>query len=66
MSVRVPEYWVVDVDARIIERWNPEGATPMALRTTLEWQPAGARNPLTIDLGSLFEEIWSDYRAIGG
>lgn len=65
-SARVAEYWVVDLDARVLERWNPERVTPMVARSTLEWRPAGAGKPLTIDLVPFFEEIWSDYRAIGG
>jgi Uma2 family endonuclease len=66
MSARVPDYWVVDVDARVIERWNPDRATPLVERRSLDWQPANARTPLTIDLAALFEQIWSDFRSIGG
>jgi Uma2 family endonuclease len=66
MSARVPEYWVVDLDARVVERWNPERLTPVVARNTLGWRPAGASEPLTVNLPDLFEQIWSDYRAIGG
>jgi hypothetical protein len=66
MSARVPDYWVVDVDARVIERWSPDRATPLVERRVLDWRPVGARTPLTIDLPKVFEQIWSDYRSIGG
>ena len=60
----VPEYWVVDLDARVVERWSPERETPLVFRTTLEWWPAGASEALTIDLVQLFETIWSTCRRV--
>lgn len=48
---RVPEYWVVDLDARLIERWRPDDARPEILTDRIEW--AG----LAIDLAALFAEI---------
>ena len=66
MSAGVPDYWVVDVEARVIERWNPDRATPVVERRAMNWRPAGARTPLLIELTGLFEQIWSDYRSIGG
>ena len=46
----VPEYWVVDLDARAIERSTP-GDTPVEVATdSLEWHPTGAAEPLIIDL----------------
>lgn len=66
MSAGVPDYWVVDVDARVVERWNSDRATPLVERRSMDWRPAGARTPLTIELPQLFEQIWSDYRSIGG
>ena len=66
MSAGVPDYWVVDVDARVIERWSPDRATPLVERSVLAWRPADARTALAIDLAKLFEQIWSDYRSIGG
>lgn len=48
---RVPEYWVVDLDARLIERWRPDDARPEILTDRIEW--AG----LAIGLEALFAEI---------
>jgi len=51
------EYWIVDLDARRIERWRPEDTRPEILDTVLEWRPAGADAPLSIDLPAFFREV---------
>jgi len=56
----VDEYWVVDLDARLIERWRPGEARPEILRDQLTWQPPGAAEPLTVDLRAHFS------RAVAG
>jgi Uma2 family endonuclease len=50
----VPEYWIVDLDARLVERWTPGDERPEILTERLLWQPAGAAQPLEIDLPPLF------------
>jgi Uma2 family endonuclease len=52
----VPEYWIVDVDARLVERWRPEDERPEILAEQLEWRPDPALLPLVIDLPSYFRE----------
>ncbi len=52
----VEEYWIVDLDARIVERWRPMRETPDVQRDGLEWHPSDAE-PLVIDLNALFERI---------
>ena len=52
----VEEYWVVDLDARVVERWRPAQETSELTRDRLEWAPNG-RAPLVIDLPALFERI---------
>jgi Uma2 family endonuclease len=54
---RIPEYWIVDIDRREVERWRPDGGEPERLKQTLEWHPAGAAEPLVIDLPAIFDEI---------
>lgn len=54
---RVPEYWVVDVDARLIERWRPDDTRPEILDQQLEWQPDPAHAPLVIDLARYFVDV---------
>ena len=54
---RVPEYWIVDVDARLIERWRPEDQRPEILAEQLEWQPSAPHPPLVIDLAAYFRDV---------
>jgi Uma2 family endonuclease len=51
------EYWIVDLDARLVERWLPEASGPEVLDVTLRWQPTGATASLEIDLIALFAEV---------
>jgi Uma2 family endonuclease len=51
----VPEYWIVDGDARLIERWRPGDTRPEILDHRIEWQPDSTALPLTIDLQTLFK-----------
>jgi Uma2 family endonuclease len=48
------EYWIVDLDARIVERWKPADERPEVLDETLTWLPEGASEPLVIDLAAFF------------
>jgi len=57
----VPEYWIVDVDARVLERWRPEDARPEVLDSELVWAPRDDVAPLVIDVAALFEGL-SDER----
>ena len=50
----VTEYWIVDVDARLVERWRPGEEVPEVLVETLAWQPRAEHEPLVIDLARLF------------
>lgn len=54
---RIPEYWVVDIDARIVERWQPDDARPEVLDTTLQWKPKAGVGSLSIDLVKYFEDL---------
>mgnify|MGYP001583031036 FL=1 len=54
------EYWIVDPDARVVERWLPDDARPEILSESLTWQPAGAREALVIDLVALFTDAPGD------
>lgn len=56
----VPEYWIVDQDAQMVERWRPSDDRPELLETGLRWQPVATVDPLTIDLISLFRDVLDD------
>jgi len=54
---RVPEYWVLDDRARLIERWRPEDERPEIVSELLTWHPDGATEPFTLELGAFFAEV---------
>ena len=53
----VPEYWIVDLDVRIIERWRPDGEHREILDERITWQPPTGVAPLEIDLLTLFARV---------
>lgn len=53
------EYWIVDLDARLIERWRNGDTRPELLVDRLEWAP-GEHEPFEIDLEDFFRKVWSD------
>jgi len=55
--VGVPEYWIVDVDGQVVERWRPSDDRPEILDERIEWQPAPQHTPMAIDLPALFRGI---------
>ena len=56
----VPEYWIVDPDARVIERWRPEDTRPEILIDRVTWQPEGAGEPMTIELAKFWDEVFGN------
>ena len=55
---RIPEYWIVDLDARALERWRPDDQRPEVLDDRLTWRPEGADRPLEVDLPHFFRDVW--------
>jgi Uma2 family endonuclease len=53
----VHEYWIVDLDARLVERWTPTSERPEILRETLRWAPVGATETLDVHLLAFFAKI---------
>jgi len=53
----IPEYWIVDLDARLIERWRPDDDRPELLGEVLTWQPRADVAPLRIDLAAFFRDV---------
>ena len=54
----VPEYWIVDPDAQVIERWRPEDSRPEILIDRIDWLPEGATEPMMIELAAFWEEVF--------
>ena len=57
---RVAEYWIVDTDSRMVERWLPGDGRPEVLDARLPWQPDPAHAALEIDLVAYFAAVWGD------
>ncbi|CAN5875062.1 Uma2 family endonuclease [soil metagenome] len=51
---RVPEYWILDSDARLVEQWRPDDTRPEIVTEQLRWEPVPGSAVLSIDLPTLF------------
>jgi Uma2 family endonuclease len=57
----VAEYWIVDLDARLVECWTPADERPQVLTERLDWRPLVEQSPrLSIDLIALFRDVLDD------
>ncbi len=57
LSNGVPDYWIVDLANRFVERWRPGDDAPEILVDTLRWQPTESVKPLVIDLPAYFGRV---------
>ncbi len=57
MEEGVPEYWIVDLDARVVERWRQNETRPDVLDQSLEWLPPGAIEAFALDLRQFFADV---------
>lgn len=55
----VPEYWIVDLDGRVIERWRREDSRPEVLGERLLWSPANGVEE-ELDLAAFFSKVWGE------
>lgn len=53
----VDEYWVVDLEARSIERSTPHDHRMEIFAEELTWLPAGATTPLVVDIAAYFSRV---------
>jgi len=53
----IAEYWIIDIDARVIERWRPESTAAECLAHVLTWQPVASRPALEIDVVAYFSGL---------
>ncbi|MGE0553882.1 MAG: Uma2 family endonuclease [Gemmatimonadales bacterium] len=56
----VPNYWIVDIDARLVEVWTPDADRPGIRDAGLEWRPEASLPPLEIELSRYFREVWAE------
>ena len=57
----VPEYWVLNAEARNLSRWSTLEQPGEVLSDRMQWNPAGAPVPLVIDLNELFDDAaWAE------
>lgn len=56
----VSEYWIVDLEARVVERWHREDERPQIIVDTVEWSPAGASAPFVLELAPYFAEVFRE------
>jgi Uma2 family endonuclease len=52
----VPEYWVVNTEARVVSRWRAWGAAGEVFSDTIVWRPPELQTALSIDLPDLFRD----------
>ena len=57
---RVEQYWVVDLDARVVERTNPGDPKVEMLDEALEWHLAGVAIAFRLELPSFFARVHGD------
>ena len=53
----VREYWIVDLDARVVERWRPEDDRPEIVTGTLTWHPEPSALPFELDVAGFFDDV---------
>ena len=63
LANNVEEYWIVDLDARLVERYLPAREIPELLREKLVWSPRDV-SPLVINLPPLFDRIVADWTRV--
>ncbi len=50
----IAEYWVVDLEGRMVERWRPGDEAPETITDELLWQPAPGGPGMVLDLEAFF------------
>ncbi|MGH7668303.1 MAG: Uma2 family endonuclease [Gemmatimonadaceae bacterium] len=54
----VPDYWILNLEARVVEHWRP-GASHAELATErIEWQPAADVAPFVLRLDEFWREVF--------
>jgi len=56
----IPEYWIVDLDARIVERWRPGDERPEVLGDLVTWQPRPDLAAFSLELPAFFATVHAE------
>ena len=56
----VPEYWIIDTEARAVERWLPDSREAQVFRDTIRWRPMESFDALVVDLVAVFRSVYGD------
>ena len=59
---RIPEYWIVDIEGGLIERWRPDDSRPEILSDAINWHPRPDLAALTVDLVKFFRTVLTGLR----
>ncbi|MFP5354602.1 MAG: Uma2 family endonuclease, partial [Gemmatimonadota bacterium] len=52
-EMKVPLYWLIDIEHRRAEVWTPEATLPVMEAHAITWRPIGAESPFTMQNGQL-------------
>lgn len=52
----IPEYWVLNPDARNVSRWMGADDPGQVLSERIDWHPSGMQASLVIDINELFDD----------
>ncbi len=53
----VSEYWIVDVEKRVVAVWMPGNSEARTETVSLSWRPVEGQDALTIDLVAMFAKV---------
>ncbi len=56
-AAAVAEYWVVDLEARVIERWLHGEHRPLVESGRMEWRPDAVHEPMALELDDWFGSV---------
>jgi Uma2 family endonuclease len=56
----MPDYWIIDGDARVFEVWRPGDERPAIIDDRLIWYPRDAQEPFELDVPSFFSSVEDD------
>lgn len=56
-ELRVPWYWMVDLESRAVELWTPQATLPIVERERVVWRPEGTAEPLVIPLAEILPPL---------